>query len=357
MEPVDILLLGSGAFAARIAFDLAATAHAPVRIAIAARNQPRLDWLRTAANARAIIFGTPARIVTDQTDLMAPGAAAALIARTRPRVVVQAASVQSGAVIAQTGSAWSRLVAEGGLSATAIFQARLTAEVARAIAARHPSAQLINCCFPDVVNSLIAAMGLPITCGTGNVGILSNAFAGSLEPPRPVKLLAHYQTIGAWRRPAAGRTGLVPRVWVDGQEVPDVLTRFADVLLTPEPALDISGAAGVPLMLAMVSGGSWSGHVPGALGLPGGYPVRWTDGALSLDLPPGISRDDAVAWNASFEQACGLVLNGTKASYTGRLAELLHAASPSIAQGFDVMALEDAYTAMHALRTQLLSQP
>ncbi len=57
----DILLLGTGAFAARIAFDLAATAHDPVQVVIAGRNGARLDWLRTAANARAAIFGTQAR--------------------------------------------------------------------------------------------------------------------------------------------------------------------------------------------------------------------------------------------------------------------------------------------------------
>jgi hypothetical protein len=352
----DILLLGAGAFAARIAFDLAATAQAPVHLVIAARNPARLDWLRTAARARASIFGSAARIDTLQADLMAPGAAAALMARTRPGVVVQAASVSPGAVIAETGNAWSRLVAEGGLSATAVFQARLTAEIARGIADAHPAARLINACFPDVVNGIIAAMGLPITCGVGNIGILSHAFAGLLGPAHPVKLLAHYQTIAAWRRPAAARSGPMPRVWIDGAEIDDVGASFSDVLLTPEPAIDISGAAGVPLMLAMAAGRSWSGHAPGPLGLPGGYPVQWDNGALTLDLPPGLSRDEAIAWNAGFEQGCGLVLNGARATYTGRLAERLHAVSPAIAAGFDVADLSDAYAAMQALRTRLQAQ-
>jgi len=158
-ETADILLLGSGAFAGRIAADLAATAKDGVRVVIAGRNGPRLDWLRTAANARAVIFGTPARFVGAQADLMSLGVAAALIGRYRPTVVVQAASVQTSAVIAETGDGWSRLVAEGGLSATAVFQAMLTATVARAVRDEHPTAQLINCCFPDVVNGIIAAMG------------------------------------------------------------------------------------------------------------------------------------------------------------------------------------------------------
>jgi hypothetical protein len=357
--PGEILLLGTGAFAARIAFDLASTAQSQVGIVIAGRNRERLDWLRTAANARATIYGTRARFTTCPIDLHSPGAAADLIGRLRPAVVVQAASVQTSAVIATTGDGWSRLVAEGGLSATAVFQAILSARVARAVLDACPAAQLINCCFPDVVNGMLAALALPVTCGAGNVAILASAFAGSLalEPASdlPVHVLAHYQTIGPWRRPPSERSGIAPRVWVADEEVRDVFARFASVLLTPEPAIEISGAAGVPLMLAMAAGGAWSGHVPGPHGLPGGYPVQWQDGALSLRLPPGLSRAAAVAWNAQFETANGLVLDGTRVRYTGRLAERLHAVSPQLAAGFDMSDLEAVHEAMQELRSRLQS--
>lgn len=358
--PADILLLGTGAFAARIAFDLAAAAQRPVEVIIAGRNGPRLDWLRTAANARAAIFGTQARFTTQQVDLLQSDAPASLIARVRPVVVTQAASIQTSAVISATGDGWSRLVAEGGLSATAVFQAVLSARVARAVRDAHPAAHMINCCFPDVVNAMLVAMGLPVTCGTGNVAILGGAFAGALSaepgPECSVRVLAHYQAIGAWRRPPAERGGVPPRVWVSGQEVADVFGRFASVLLTPEPAIEVSGAAGVPLMLAMAAGETWSGHVPGPHGLPGGYPVRWHDGALSLDLPPGLSRDAAIAWNAQFEAANGLVLDGTQVHYTGRLAERLRAVSPQLAAGFDVSELDQVHGAMQELRNRLQSR-
>lgn len=349
----DILLLGTGAFAARIAFDLAATAMQPVRVVVAGRNAGRLDWLRTAANARAAVFAGQARFETRQADLMTPDAPAELVAALCPSVVVQAASVQTSAVILAAGDAWTRLVAEGGLSATAVFQAVLSARVARAVRDAHPAAQLINCCFPDVVNGMLAALGLPIACGTGNVAILANAFAGTLGSPQEVHVLAHYQALGAWRQAPAARQGVAPRVWLAGQEVADVFDRFRAVQLTPEPAIEISGAAGVPLILAMALGRGWTGHVPGPHGLPGGYPVRWRDGALSLDLPPGLSRDAAIAWNAQFEAANGLVLDGTRARYTGRLEQRLRGFSPELAGGFDLSELEAVYQAMQALRARL----
>ena len=182
--------------------------------------------------------------------------------------MVQAASFQSGSVISNQGNAWTRLVAEGGLSATAVLQAPLSVAVARAVKAVRPQAHFINCCFADVVNPLIAALDLPITCGVGNVAILANAFAGALGlGPGRLKMLAHYQNLAPFRRPADTRGGPAPRVFIDGAEVADVYRRFADVVLTREPAIEISGASGVPLMLAMAAGRDWSGHVPGPRGL------------------------------------------------------------------------------------------
>ena len=202
MAACDILVSGTGGFAARIAFDIAATTDEPVEVVIAGRNRERLNWLRTAANARAALFGKKARFTTHVVDLLAPNASDEMLAATGPRIVVQAASIQTSQVIAQTGNAWTQLVAEGGLSATAVFQALLSSRVAAAITRAGKPVTLINCGFPDVVNGMIKAMGHDVACGMGNVAILANVFAGSAAtPPRSeVKVLAHYQNLAAWRR-------------------------------------------------------------------------------------------------------------------------------------------------------------
>src|SRR6516165_9141983 len=182
----DILIFGTGSFAQRIACDLAATAAAPTRLTIAGRNGLRLDWIATAARARAHMFARPVEVTSRKIDLAAPEAAGELLADCRPAVILQAASFQSGSVISASGNAWTRLVAQGGLSATAVFQSVLTSRIARAAAAVSPGSRLINCCFPDVANAIVAAMELPIACGIGNIAILANAFAGALEgAPRP----------------------------------------------------------------------------------------------------------------------------------------------------------------------------
>lgn len=351
----DILIFGSGHFAGRMAMDLAATAAQPVTIAVAGRNVERLQWLETAGNARAALFARPARIVTQRVDLAVAGAAAEVIAAVAPHVVVQAASFQTGNVISNQGNAWTRLVAEGGLSATAVLQAPLSVEVARAVKAVRPQAHFINCCFADVVNPLIAALGLPITCGVGNVAILSNAFSGALAlAPGRLKVLAHYQNLGPWRLPAATRSGRSARVWLDDAEIDDVYAQFARVQLTREPAIEISGASGVPLMLAMAQGHEWVGHVPGPHGLPGGYPVSLQDGTLDLDLPPALTRAAAIAWNLSYEEVSGLVVGADgQARYTGALHDLLAAHSKRLAAGFHVRDLGAVTREMSDLRSRL----
>jgi hypothetical protein len=350
----DILIFGTGNFAGRIALDLAATAAEPVTIAIAGRNRDRLDWLRTAGNARAALFGRPARFISCEVDLSVPDAAAMTLATVEPKVVVQAASFQTGNVISNQDNAWTKLVAEGGLSATAVLQAPLSIAVARAVKAVRPQARFINCCFPDVVNPLIAALDLPITCGVGNIAILSNAFAGVLGDAARLKVLAHYQNLAPWRRPPETRAGRSARVWIDGEEVADVYARFAGVRLTREPAIEISGPSGVPLMLAMAAGSDWNGHMPGPNGLPGGYPVTFSAGRLDLDLPGTLLRDEAVAWNLSYEEESGLVVSPAgRARYTGVLRERLAALSPAIAEGFHVRDIAGACQAMSDLRSRL----
>lgn len=359
-DKLDIIVFGTGSFAARIVFDLAATATRPVAVGIAGRNAERLSWLKIAGNARATVFGRPARFMSRRIDLSSAEPIVELIAQHRPAVIVQAASSQPSSVISTSGDAWSKLVAEGGLSATAIFQAQLSARVARALGAARHQCHFINCCFPDVVNSLLTAARLPVACGVGNIAILSNAFAGELQRPAPgeLKVLAHYQTVTPFRRPREMRRGPWPRVWIEEQEVADVQRVFADVKITAEPAIEISGASGVPLMLAMASGADWIGHVPGPLGLPGGYPVAFRAGTLDLDLPAALRRADAVAWNARFEEENGLVVNERgEAHYTGVLRDRLAEASRELAKGFHVRDLDAVYEEMVRLRAQLQARP
>ena len=47
-------------------------------------------------------------------------------------------------------------------------------------------------------------------------------------------------------------------------------------------------------------------HAPGVLGLPGGYPICVRRKSIELDLPAGISRDEAVEFNNLWARANGI---------------------------------------------------
>ena len=179
-----------------------------------------------------------------------------------------------------------------------------------------------------------------------------------LDDPARMQLLAHYQTLTPYRYAIGDRTGPFPRLWLGGEEVADVREATRAAKITREPAIEISGASGVPLMVAMATGRSWQGHVPGPGGRPGGYPVAFRDGALSLDLPPGVGEAEAVAWNAAFERQSGLHVDETgRAHYTGRLHEKLKAHSPALAEGFAVTDIDAVFAETEALRARLIATP
>ena len=355
----DILICGAGVFAERILCDLAAAAVEPVRIVIAGRNAERIEWLRTAANTRATIFGKPARIDCRVLDLTSDNAVADCLSQLLPKVIVQAASAQPSSVLGASGNAWSRLIAETSYSVTALFQADLSIRVARAARNASPASFFINCCYPDVVNSILKALELPVSCGFGNVAILASIMSAHPRGQgRNVKVLAHYQTLTPWRTPADQRLGPAPRLWIDDDELVNVFDAFPDIKLTRAPVIEVSGAANVPMLLAMAAGRQWRGHAPGLHGLPGGYPIAFDGTSLDLDLPTGLSRQEAIEWNAAFEKADGLsVTDDGKLIFAGTLRERLRQLSPALADGFSIADFAMAHDELAQLRARLLDQP
>ncbi|SDI33486.1 hypothetical protein [Alloyangia pacifica] len=357
----DLLLTGTGNFAERILGDLALLVTRPLRVVVAARAEEanRLNWLRVAANARAAIAGRPLEVVTEIIDWDSNTALDRLIETHRPRLVVHAASLQSPTALFSGDSAWESLLRTCTLSLSVPMQAVLADRLFAAVRRSEQTPLLVNCCYPDGTNALLKALGHPVLCGAGNVAILAAAFAGELglrEPGR-LKVLAHHQNLWPWRGETAPEHFPLPRVWLDGAELDDIRDRFARVRLTLGPAIPISGATGVPLFLALLEGTDWQGHAPGVDGLPGGYPVRTSDGKMALDLPEGLDRDTAIAWQLDYEFRCGLTVADGALRFHGRLAEALAAYDADLADGFALSDFPAAADRMCRLRDRLLAQP
>ena len=354
-----ILMLGTGGFGSRILFDIVACAQTPLKIVIAGRNPDRLLYLRDAARGRADIFGRDVGITLQRADLSVEGDAEQLLNALRPDVVVQAASAQAVGALRSGATAWTDLIQNGGYSASMVFQAIFSARIAKAIKALGLKTALVNCCYPDVVNEALASIGLPVTSGVGNISILAHILRGNLPIAERdgFRLLAHYRNLRDWRVSADQRGSVPCRIWMDDVEVEDVYARFP-VTLSTAPVPDVSGASAAPYIVALATGGTWSGHLSATLGLPGGYPARLEGGVLGLDLPKGASQDEAVTFNRQFEAESGAVVDVQgNVTYTGKLKAAIARHSEEIAGGFNMSDLEEVYIEMCRFRNKLSEMP
>lgn len=356
MKRCDILVIGTGYFAEIIVNDIASTAVSPVKVVVAGRNIERMKWLCISGNARASLYERAVTFEYDGFDMSTAATIAQGLGRWEPRVVVQSASLQSPWKVDRRDSAWSVLVNDAGFGLTLAFQSMFPMRTAMALKALNSEAAFVNTCYPDVVNQVLVARGLRITSGVGNIAIFASVIAGTLQPHErcSIRLLGHHNHLVQWRRPGVERSGLPVRVWLGDSELADVQARFAHIQLPFRDLNVISGGSAVPVLLALAGKGDCRSHVPGPTGLPGGYPVRVCRGSVTLDLPNGLSEDEAITWNRQFETEDGAsVSSDGRVTYSDRARAAVERHDAGIAEGFDVDELEVAYSRLAALRERL----
>ncbi|SLN65323.1 hypothetical protein [Oceanibacterium hippocampi] len=368
MNPCDLLLAGTGSLAEAALFSFATTGVGrPLRISIGGRNAERCRWLALAANARAAALSVPNFVEPAILDWSSPEALEGAMRQLQPKVVVQTASMQSPWALAES-SAWSQLIRDGGYGLATPFHTILTARLVRAIERAGTGSVVINGAYPDLANSIIKAMGLTVPLGFGNVDIVATSAAamlGSREPGK-VRMLAQWEPhVADFREPPEKRRNINPKAWIDGEEVADFMARFRDLKFPPasdDSLNQITGTTVVPMAHAFLTGQTYVGHAAGPFGLPGGYPVRIDNGEVSLNLPDGISREDAIAFNKGFEQMEGIVLDeaARRVTLTGHAHEAMASRKFDLAEGYPVASLEDleiACTRLDAIRGELIGKP
>ena len=356
-ETCDVLVAGTGLFAEKVVFALAMTAVKPITVAVGGRNRERMDWLGLSGNARAALFGRPVRVFSLPLSWDTAASIAETLAICRPAVVAQAATVQSPRDLNPPLSLWRQLVAQaGGFGATQVLQALLLSRMARALKMAGVEAALLNACYPDAVNAMLAARGERVLCGLGNVAAAAAMIAAALGRTEPgvVKVLAHHQSPSTWRRPPAERNGTPPRVWVDGRELDRVFERLETLQSPNNPGQSIAGTSAAPLIAGLLGHGDYVGHAAGPLGLPGGYPVAVRGRSLVLDLPAGLRREEAVAYNQGFaEHDSARLLDDGYVVYADQARRVLAGVSPEVAKGFHTSDLDAAAAEMLALRERI----
>lgn len=347
-----VAIVGSGSLARAVGHSIATVFDDAVTVHVVGRSRRDVEDLCYVAAASAAAGGMPASFRPATVDPGCGEALSDLLAGVAPDVVVLCASHHSPWESDRAPSAWTALVARAGFGVTLPLQAALAVDVAGAVADAAPEALFVNACFPDAVNPLLRALGRRVLCGIGNVALVAASLRAALRAPEEgrVKTLAHHVHL---HRPA--RASDEARAWLDGRPVPRVGALLAAQRAAPRRRLNaVGGHAAAVLVRALVSARELRTHVPGLHGLPGGYPVVVRDGAIELDLPPGVTESDAVRWNRRMAALDGVVVSEDgDVSFSARASEALSEHVGDLAGGFHASDVHDAAAAMIAARERL----
>ncbi|MEU6076822.1 saccharopine dehydrogenase NADP-binding domain-containing protein [Micromonospora sp. NPDC047074] len=350
-----VVVVGSGSLARAVCHSTAVVADRPVTVTVVGRDAARSAEVAYVAGARAALSGTPARFRSAAVALDDDAELAALIADQTPDAVLHCASVQSPWESVTAPSGWTGLLAEAGFGATAPLHALLASRVAGAVRRSGVPARFLNACFPDAVNPILAARGLPIDAGLGNVALLTASMRAALGlgPGDRLRVLAHHVHL----YPPAG-PGEEALAWAGDVPVADVTGALAGQRACRRAELNaVTGHTAALLLRDWRPGAVVHTNLPGPNGLPGGYPVRITDDGMTLDLPAGWDRARAIAWNTRAGSREGIRVAADRVHFEGRAEAALRAYLPDLADGFPVAELESVAARLLDLRAGLRAEP
>jgi hypothetical protein len=331
-----VLLVGIGDLGSRIA-ELLVREPAVGGLVFTGRSpdRGRREAARLSERTRA-----PVRFA--RLDAADQGAVEALLEREEPEVVVHCASLLSPwAIAGRSGRAAVRIRSAGfGLQLPA--QLPLIATVMRAARAIGFTGAVINCSYPDLTNVVLGRIGFAPTIGAGNVAMIEHRVRSAIENRATgaksglVRVLAHHAHVdGALSSlPEPDRPDPPPHVYLG-----EVGTQ-ADELAYAGPPLPaartrnaLTAAVAVPLVRALLNGGTLRTSAPGPNGLPGGYPVVVEHGRVALDLPASVDVAAAVEFQTRSARLDGIdrVDGDGTVSFTPAAARAVEEVDPELA--------------------------
>jgi hypothetical protein len=331
----DLLVLGSGSLARALCTGIATVADREITVGVLARDEAAAAQAAYLGAVRASQTGRPVHFSSRGGDLTDPQLLGDAVDGVR--IVVQCASLYSPW---NAAPALKALANEAGFGVTLPLQAALAVQTATAIQRTASAALMVNGCYPDAVNPLLARLGLPIFCGIGNVATLAAGLRTQLGSDGRLRMLAHHNHLHRPERPDDEALA-----WLDGDAVAEVGKLLGPQRRTDRRLLNqVTGFAAAQLLASVFAGREHAANLPGPMGRPGGYPVRVTGPAIDLDLPPEFDEPAAIAWNERAGAREGIAFGTDRVRFTGAAAPAM--AAYGLGGGF---AVEDVSAVAHRL--------
>ncbi len=348
-----ILIVGSGSLARATSYSLALLLSRPHRVIVCARSRKQLNDILYVSRAKAASIQSP--VIFDAVEFEAEsGDAGKLLSSIQPDIVVNCASYYSPWEGIHQPSAWTQLLRSAGFGFTLPLQSAFAIKFAKAVAGHSRAVLFINGCYPDAVNPLLRALGLPIFCGVGNVGVLAATIRASLGlmPQQRLQVMAHHLHLYT-PKPGVAEA----QAWVDGSPCENVSGLLANQRTSTGLEVNkVIGCTAAVLLRDILTGQEVETHVPGPFGLPGGYPVRVAGTQLKLNLPAELSECKAIAWNEKIAVADGVkILSDGYVELGEETKRAFRQYLPQLSEGFHASEIENVTQSMLELRTKLTS--
>jgi|GEM_PF-205009 len=297
---------------------------------VASRNLEHATRLCNLVRLAALHQDVCARIECWEMDLIESRIAdnAETLARIKPDIILNCASLQSWRIITQLPKAAFEALDQAQLGPWLPMHLAPAYALMRAVKQGCPRALVVNAAFPDAVNAVLYKVGMAPTVGVGNIANLIPATryaiarllaadedkeggrpinAKRLDPTRvKVKLVGqHYFSHYVPRGGMPDNSLFHLCYWIDGSECSDRFdaeTIFGSVAdhfrrLGGVDGQYLTAMSAISVVENLFADQEVHVHAPGPDGLPGGYPVKVGMGQVLLDLPHEIRRDVAIQIN------------------------------------------------------------
>ncbi|GAA1107063.1 hypothetical protein [Pseudonocardia alni] len=320
VDPPLILVIGNGDLATRLLDMLVADVRTR-RVVLAGRNRAALELRANLSRFAAKNLGITTSIKVAEIDLENVDRTAETLAELCPDIVFMGASKQSWRVITELPKEVFTKLDEAQLGPWLPMHLTLNHLLMQAVRSSGITTKVVNAAYPDAVGPVLNAVGLAPDIGIGNVANIvpaltySAAAAAGLAPQEVVvRVIGHH-----WFSHYAPRFGEASEdtfhldaTTLDGRLIDARSEEILESLTGPFRRLGgVAGqlltAASAKLVVTAIAADTHDlVHAPAPGGLPGGYPVRVGRDGHVLDLPDGMTLDQAQKINQNGQLADGI---------------------------------------------------
>jgi hypothetical protein len=247
--------------------------------------------------------------------------------KIRPDIILNCASLQSWRVITQLPAERFAALDQAQLGPWLPMHLAPAYALMRAVKQSCPKSLVVNAAFPDAVNPILYKVGMAPDVGIGNIANLIPAtrsaiahLSGCLPTQVCAKLVGHH-----YFSHCVPRHGLPPQrmepifnltYWIDGEErtgehAPEAIFDCVARQFSRLGGVDgqyLTAMSAVTVLENLHAEHEVRVHGPGPQGLPGGYPVKVGMGKVLLDLPYGVTREEAIRVNEAGQRLEGITL-------------------------------------------------